>query len=152
MVLVDLLLGLVAVLVVSVVVLNVTGVLATRVVLTGSMSPVMNPGDVVVTLPVSTRTPVVGDIVTYNAQRFDGSDVAPVTHRIVAIDETGRFITKGDANPDPDVQNPSVDDVAGVVVAVVPKLGVVLQPLVLLGLLVVLVATWLAADWSRRRP
>ena len=152
MVLWDLLLGLLAVVILGVVALNLTGVLSTRVVLTGSMSPVMNPADVVVAVPVSSRTPVVGDIVTYTAQRFDGSQVAPLTHRIIAVDADGRFITKGDANVDPDVQHPTLAEISGVVVAIIPKVGVILQPLVLLGILVVIIAVWLAADWARRRP
>jgi signal peptidase len=152
MVLFDLLLGILAVVIVGVVALNLTGVLTTRVVLTGSMAPIINPSDVVVTVPVSSRTPVVGDIVTYTAQRFDGSEVAPLTHRIIAVDADGRFITKGDANVDPDVQHPTLGEISGVVVTIIPKLGVFLQPVVLLGILVVIVAVWLAADWARRRP
>ena len=150
--LVDLLLGLIALLVVGVVITNLTGIATTRVVLTGSMLPGIAPGDVIVTVPVSRRSPEVGDVITYTAQRFDGSEVAPLTHRIIGIDSEGRFITKGDAAADPDVQHPTLTDVTGVLVAVVPRVGVLLQPLVLLGILVVILAVWLVVDWGRRRP
>lgn len=73
------------------------------VVLTGSMSPGMPPGTLVVVRHVDPRSIEVGDVITY--QLASGRpDV--VTHRVVAQGLDGRgdpvFRTKGDANASPD--------------------------------------------------
>jgi signal peptidase len=75
----------------------------TSTMLTGSMSPGINPGDVV----VSVRTPVselkVGDVITYS---IPIDDHRIETHRVASIkrDDAGAtsVTTKGDANAGPD--------------------------------------------------
>lgn len=86
-------------------------------VVTGSMSPAIEPGDVVIVAP--TRDVAIGDVVAY---RGDGV----VLHRVVSIErgEGGRlfYITKGDANDSPDPPVPA-EAVLGRVVLVLPKVG-----------------------------
>ncbi|WP_035743397.1 signal peptidase I, partial [Arthrobacter sp. MA-N2] len=71
----------------------------TSTMLTGSMSPLINPGDVVVTVPVSVHDLKVGDIITYH---IPVEDQRVETHRIIdlAVNNQGTATvrTKGDAN------------------------------------------------------
>ncbi|RAM37303.1 signal peptidase I [Arthrobacter globiformis] len=71
----------------------------TSTMLTGSMSPLINPGDVVVTVPVPVKDVKAGDIITYH---IPVEDHRVETHRITEITTTadGRTAvqTKGDAN------------------------------------------------------
>ncbi len=129
--------------------LNTTGVMQARVVLTGSMVPAINPGDVVITTSASTVRPKVGDIVTYTGKRFDGSKVADFTHRIVAGDGIHGFTVKGDANPSEDVQKPTLNDIDGVVLFTIPWLGKLLSPQVLMVLLIAGFGVWLIVDAFR---
>lgn len=74
----------------------------TYIVLTGSMSPTLPVGTVLILEPVPVEQLAVGDVITFgHPDRFN--DV--VTHRIVALTDNsqGRIIeSKGDANPLPD--------------------------------------------------
>jgi signal peptidase len=127
------------------------GVIKARVVLTGSMEPVISPGDVVITMPVSRREPEIGDVVTYVAKRFDGSPVGNFTHRIISGSETEGFIVKGDANPAPDIQRPKLQDIAGVVVFTIPFIGTLMTPRALAILVPTLFGIWLVVDALRKR-
>jgi len=90
-------------------------------VLTGSMSPKLPVGSVVVERPVDPQTLKVGDIATY--QQRDGNYV---THRIVAIDNGGGPISltcQGDANRSPDPTPVPATAIHGKVWFHVPYLG-----------------------------
>jgi len=66
---------------------------------TGSMRPLIAPGDLVVVRPVPVGEIRIGDLITFREPT--GSRLI-VTHRVVGIEETdaGRaFTTRGDANP-----------------------------------------------------
>ena len=64
-------------------------------VLTGSMSPQYNPGDLIYVKEVPPEEVKVGDPITF----VMNEDLDVATHRVVAIDaETSHFYTKGDAN------------------------------------------------------
>jgi signal peptidase I len=127
------------------------GVIKARVVLTGSMEPVISPGDVVITMPVTRREPEIGDVVTYVAKRFDGSPVGNFTHRIISGSQTEGFIVKGDANPAPDIQRPKLQDIAGVVVFTIPFIGTLMTPRALAILVPTLFGIWLVVDALRKR-
>ncbi|GAB2736697.1 signal peptidase I [Arthrobacter bambusae] len=75
----------------------------TSTMLTGSMSPLINPGDVVVTVPVAVQELKVGDIITYH---IPVEDQRVETHRIIDLtinnQGTATVRTKGDANNGPD--------------------------------------------------
>ncbi|MDF9751649.1 signal peptidase I [Arthrobacter sp. ES3-54] len=130
----------------------------TSTMLTGSMSPGINPGDVV----VSVKTPVselkVGDVITYS---IPIDDHRIETHRVASIKRdagTTSVITKGDANPgaDPWVAVLSEDYVytqAGVVPHLGDAIRALRQPLVqsvlLYGASALLVVVVLTAIWKK---
>ncbi|GIW68142.1 MAG: hypothetical protein KatS3mg099_090 [Candidatus Parcubacteria bacterium] len=109
-----------------------------RIVQSGSMSPAIPTGSLVVIRP--SQSYEIGDVITFQTP---GARV-PTTHRIVA-DEiiAGRrfFITKGDANEDADTRRVSESSVEGKVVLAVPYLGYILDfartPLGFLAIIVV---------------
>lgn len=130
----------------------------TSTMLTGSMSPGINPGDVV----VSVKTPVselkVGDVITYS---IPIDDHRIETHRVASIKRdagTTSVTTKGDANPgaDPWVAVLSEDYVyreAGVVPYLGDAIRALRQPQVqsvlLYGASALLVVVVLTAIWKK---
>ena len=75
------------------------------VVLTGSMRPTIQPGDVVVMAPVDGKTVQVGDVVAYHPA---DSTQTLITHRVVEVRRAGvpggedRIVVQGDDNDVPD--------------------------------------------------
>lgn len=71
----------------------------TATMLTGSMAPLINPGDVVVTVPTPVADIRTGDVITY---RIPVEDHRVETHRVTEVltnkDGTTAVRTKGDAN------------------------------------------------------
>jgi signal peptidase I len=129
--------------------LSTTGAVKARVVLTGSMSPTINPGDIVLLASPSRIAPEVGKVATYTARRFSGESVGLFTHRIIGGDATSGFTMKGDANPSPDVQRPKIGDIEGVVFFVIPYLGYLLSAKTLMILIPLLVGLWFITDALR---
>ena len=100
-------------------------------VLTPSMKPHINPGDVVVTKGIQTsdaRDLRIGDVITFLPYP---DDPMLVTHRIVAQTVGAKgysFITQGDNNNIVDTWGPVNDfQIRGKVVYVIPKIGYVRQ-------------------------
>ncbi|MCU0631269.1 MAG: signal peptidase I [Methanoregulaceae archaeon] len=93
----------------------------TEVVISGSMEPALKTGSVVIVRPVDLLTIQQGDIVMFSS--LDKKSLT--THRVVKIEqETGlAFITKGDANNNPDITAVSPDQVVGIVAFTIPYLG-----------------------------
>jgi len=118
-------------------------VIDTRVVLTGSMVPTINPGDVIFTAPVSRISPKINDVVVYSGKRFDGTPVAPFAHRIIGGSPLAGFEMKGDANTEADVQRPKLSEIEGVVFLKVPFVGKLLQPQTMMLLLLSGFGVWL---------
>lgn len=129
--------------------LSFAGIVKARIVLTESMQPTINPGDIVISLNPNRMPPKVGDVVTYTARRFDGSAVASFTHRIISGDAKTGFVVKGDNNPAPDTQKPKLKDISGVVFYVVPLIGKLLTPRGLLVLVPSIFGLWLILDSLR---
>ncbi|MSX76935.1 MAG: signal peptidase I [Actinobacteria bacterium] len=129
--------------------LNAANIVDSRVVLTGSMIPAVNPGDILITVKPSLVAPQVGKIVVYTGKKFDGTVVGSFAHRIIDGDAKTGFSVKGDANPDPDTQKPTLDEIEGVVFFRVPFLGRLLQPQVLMLLL--LIGFGISLVWSALR-
>ncbi|CAN2214757.1 sigpep_I_arch, signal peptidase I [Candidatus Nanopelagicaceae bacterium] len=127
-------------------VLSASGFVKARIVLTGSMEPVIKPGDVVLLAPTPRTQPKLGDIVSYTARRFSGESVGVFTHRIIGGDPINGWLVKGDANPSPDVQKPKAEDVSGVVFFVIPLIGKLMTPKMLMVLIPVGVGIWLIID------
>jgi len=130
--------------------LSVTGYVKARVVLTGSMAPAINSGDIVILIPTQHREPKINDVVAYSGKRFDGSSVGTFTHRILSGDATNGFLVKGDANLNPDVQRPTLADISGVVVLTLPFIGQFLTPKALLILVPLILGLWLVFDAFRK--
>jgi signal peptidase len=92
------------------------------VVLSGSMTPLMLPGDVIIVAPADPDQIEVGDVVVF---QYSGQDERMViTHRVIGIDaETGLFSTRGDANNAPDPFSISKGDIVGRPVFLIPFVG-----------------------------
>jgi signal peptidase len=91
-------------------------------VLTGSMRPTIQPGDMVVDKPVPANQIRVGDIVTY--QDPDGSRT--ITHRVRSVsisDGKAHVVTKGDANTTVEKWQIPATGKVGRVEYTVPKIG-----------------------------
>jgi signal peptidase len=93
-------------------------------VLSGSMRPGIQPGDLAVMRPVSTRELQTGDVIAF----YPPHARTHVMHRLVSIDRDvdGTWVTtQGDANdaPDPWGRIRLGGDTADRLVAVVPKVG-----------------------------
>jgi len=127
-------------------VLSASGFVKARIVLTGSMEPTIKPGDVVLLAPTPRTQPKLGDVVSYTARRFSGESVGIFTHRIIGGDPVNGWLVKGDNNPSPDVQKPKADDVSGVVFFVIPFIGKLMAPKMLMILIPVGVSIWLIVD------
>jgi signal peptidase I len=127
-------------------VLSASGFMKARIVLTGSMEPVISPGDIVLLAPTPRTQPKLGDIAAYTARRFSGESVGIFTHRVIGGDPVNGWIMKGDANPTPDVQKPKAADISGVVFFVIPWVGKLMTPKMLMILIPVGVGIWLIID------
>jgi signal peptidase I len=127
-------------------VLSASGFMKARIVLTGSMEPVIKPGDIVLLAPTPRTQPKLGDIAAYTARRFSGESVGIFTHRIIGGDPVNGWVMKGDANPTPDVQKPKAADINGVVFFVIPWIGKLMAPKMLMILIPVGVGIWLIID------
>jgi signal peptidase I len=88
----------------------------------GSMVPVINPGDIVLTTAVNTEAIKLGDIIEYK----NSKENINIVHRVIEIGgdiQTRYFITKGDANSSPDIDPVLPQAVLGREVFIIPKLG-----------------------------
>jgi len=126
--------------------LSFSGVVKARIVLTGSMEPAISTGDIIVTTPITRKEPQVGDVIAYQAKRFNGENVAVFSHRIISGDIQSGFVVKGDANKSPDNQKPAAPDILGVVIFVIPFLGNILTPKALFLLVPCIFGLWLILD------
>lgn len=81
-----------------------------------SMEPTLHVGDIVVVAGSSTYN--IGEVVVYDNGR------TLIVHRIVERSGT-KFTTKGDANSFPDSYRPTLKDIKGKVVLVIPYLGAI---------------------------
>jgi signal peptidase len=92
------------------------------VVLSGSMTPLMLPGDAIIVAPADPDHVEIGDVVVF---QYPGQDERMViTHRVIGIDaDTGLYSTKGDANDAPDSFSIARDDLIGRPVFLIPFVG-----------------------------
>lgn len=89
------------------------------VVISGSMAPRIDTGDVVLVAPL-TEPPRRGQVLLL---REPLAPTGQVLHRVVRVDADGRLRTKGDANPSVDSDLHSPQDVLGMARLVVPAAG-----------------------------
>jgi signal peptidase len=92
------------------------------VIFSGSMTPGIQVGDIVIIARINTNLLKEGDIAAYRSPDMS----VPTVHRIVDI-ENGEgqteYIFKGDANQAPDVKPVQPQQIVGKAVLVVPKIG-----------------------------
>lgn len=92
----------------------------TSVVITsGSMSPTIGYGDVVIASPSEGKGLLAGTVVVFS----DPARLGLVTHRIESINPDGSYVTGGDANSQPDSTPLHPEQVVGVARLVVPFSG-----------------------------
>jgi signal peptidase I len=81
-----------------------------HVILTGSMEPGIDAGDVVLSSPNPDPELLLGRVVVFEDP---GSPGHMLTHRVISINEDGTLQTKGDANPTPDSLPTEIESVDG---------------------------------------
>jgi signal peptidase I len=131
----------------------------TSTMLTGSMAPLINAGDVVVSVPTAVSSLKTGDIITYG---IPAEDRRVETHRIIEIirndDGTTAVRTKGDANNGADPWTATLQGgTVHVHAATIPYLGTAIralrEPVLLQSLMygapAVLVALVLRSIWKK---
>jgi len=142
----------VAVLATSAVVALATGLLDAQVIQSPSMQPTLAPGDLYVGVNSNLKAPQVGDVAAFTTRQLNGTEVAVFVHRIIGTDPAG-YLTKGDANPEPEALPTKPEDVRSVQWFTMPFGGIFisLRPVMiaLLGGLVMLLVIRLRDDWKR---
>jgi signal peptidase I len=103
----------------------------TMTMLTASMAPEIDPGDVTIVTPIKVSEVTEGMVITYHKPIDDHS---LVTHRVVSVETAGNgsvtVQTKGDANEAIDPWTAALEgDTAYEVRAVIPELGHLIQAL-----------------------
>ena len=102
-------------------VIPITGNFKTMVVLSGSMEPTIKTGSIVIVKP--SKDYKIGEIITFGLM---SKTKTPTTHRIFDIKINAGvpvYITKGDANNNPDIKEVLQKDVIGKVLFSIPYLG-----------------------------
>lgn len=124
----------------------------------GSMTPTIDTGDVVVTDPTSPLDIKVGDIVTFKDPEGTGKLYSHRVQSIAAASGEVRFLTRGDANTSTEHWAVPRDGEIGRVVYRVPKLGFAIAwlatPAGRLGLVVLpaLMLAWMLLKRIWREP
>lgn len=89
-------------------------------VLTGSMVPTFDPGDLIVVVNPRIVEPDIGKVVVARPFFTEGGDqLPPIAHRIIDT-QPGGWKTQGDANPNPDGWTVRDQDISSVVVTSIP--------------------------------
>ncbi len=105
---------------------GVVGAEGSYVVLSGSMEPSINTGDVVIVDGATPESIEEGDVITYLRSGAE----TPTTHRVVEITEQDgelAFVTQGDANDQPDASPVPASQLLGVVIFTIPFIGYVIE-------------------------
>jgi len=90
------------------------------VIVSGSMQPTLNVGDLTIVLKTQPQKIKPNDIIQFHSGEIN------IVHRVIDIrkeETTNLFITKGDANKAPDTDPVKPNQVIGKVVLVIPKIG-----------------------------
>ena len=97
-------------------------------VLTGSMEPNYNKGDLIIVKEVKRNEINVGDVITFS----NGNGAETTTHRIINIindDGKVQYETKGDNNDSPDSELVSYNQVQGKIIFKISKIGMIITQL-----------------------
>ena len=118
-----------------------------------SMVPTLNVGDLLILKGVDPKDIKVGDIIVFRATWLPSSE-PPVVHRVIEIENrsgTLYFYTKGDNNRFQDPEPAPAQNVIGVVIFVIPRIGLVslwlrqsgiFGPIVLVIIIIILILTF----------
>ena len=92
------------------------------VIVTGSMEPMVKPGDVILVKKIDGQDVGLNDVIQFRR------DNILISHRIIGIVEDEKtksisFRTKGDNNTGPDLELVKPEEVKGTIIKVVPKIG-----------------------------
>ena len=117
---------------------------ALNTVATDSMVPTYQPTDMVFSLSPERITPKIGEAIIFETD-YVGQHIPGHIHRIVGRNSDGSWITRGDANADPDGWRVPPTGIKGVAVFSIPG-GLLRDPRLIGGMLFVLLAVWL---WPR---
>jgi signal peptidase I len=105
-----------------------------RIIGSGSMAPTLPVWSIAVLEPADDLVPT--DIITFQ----QGGDDHPTTHTFIGYADDGSVLTKGDANPTPDVHNPPLmmEDVVGkVAFTIFPQNLLIFAVLTVIGLAII---------------
>lgn len=91
-----------------------------RVVMTGSMRPAIEPGDVVVAAPLGEAAPRPGQVILV---RDPADPHRLLVHRVVRVQDDGSVVTRGDANRSADSTPVPRADIVGLPRLLVPAVG-----------------------------
>lgn len=94
----------------------------TYVIVSGSMQPKLNIGDIVVVKNVKENELKIGDVISFREEQ------SVITHRIIElVEENGKikYKTKGDNNNSEDKNIISIDRIEGKVVTSIPYIGII---------------------------
>ena len=118
-----------------------------------SMVPTLNVGDLLILKGIPPEDIKVGDIIVFRATWLPSSE-PPVVHRVVAIENRSGilyFYTKGDNNRFRDPAPAPQQNVIGVVIFVIPRIGIIslwlrqsgiFGPLILFIIIVIIILTF----------
>jgi signal peptidase I len=107
-----------------------------RVVLTDSMVPKINPGDLVVS--ANWVKPGLGEVAIYHERDVLGNFQQDVVHRVITINANKEYQFKGDNNQSMDALSVPQADVLGTVFLKLPGVGKLLTSAGLLFLLLII--------------
>ena len=112
--------------------LSLTGVISIRAVLSDSMAPKINVGDVVVT--ANWQKPGLNEVAIYHQRDISGDVKQDVVHRVITISSAGEYQFKGDNNEAIDALTVDKKDIVGTVFMKVPFIGGLFTPVGLISL------------------
>ena len=101
--------------------LSIFGFISMRAVLSDSMAPKINVGDLVVS--ANWITPTLGDAAIYHQRNVSGVIKQDVVHRVITISSKGEYQFKGDNNESMDALTVPKSDIVGTVFLKIPGVG-----------------------------
>ena len=128
--------------------LSVFGVISIRAVLSDSMAPKINVGDVVVT--ANWLTPGLNEVGIYHQRDISGEVKQDVVHRVITISTAGEYQFKGDNNDSIDALVVAKKDIVGTVFMKVPFIGGLFTPIGILSIVLFVGGLYAVALGFRR--
>jgi signal peptidase len=121
----------------------------------GSMSPTLEVGDLVIVQGAPASEIKEGEIIVFNAPGEDGYTIHRVISKEPLANGTFRFRTKGDANPDEDLDWVPEQNVQGRVLYRIPYIGWLeidpAIPIILIAVIAVIIILWPESRRKRRK-